>query len=97
MVRLLSITESDRPDKKLKAVFLQDNGRTTTTHFGQKNAPDYTLTKDKAQRERYIKRHSKDLRTNDPTRAGFLSMHILWGATTSIQANTHLYKTKYDL
>ena len=97
MVRLLSITESDRPGKKLKAVFLQDNGRTKTTHFGAKGMDDYTITHNREQRERYIKRHSKDLRTNDPTRAGFLSMHILWGATTSIEANTHLYKKKYDL
>jgi hypothetical protein len=97
MVKLLSITESDRPDKKLKAVFLQDNGRTKTTHFGAKGMDDYTITRDKEQRARYIKRHSKDLRTNDPTRAGFLSMHILWGATTSIEANTHLYKKAFNL
>lgn len=101
MVKLQSITESDRPDKKLKAVFLQDNGRTKTTHFGAKKngipMDDYTITHDKEQRERYIKRHTKDLRTHDPTRAGFLSMHILWGKTTSISANTAIYKAKFNL
>jgi len=97
MVKLQYITESDRPDKKLKAVFLQDNGRTKTTHFGAKGMDDYTITHDKEQRARYIKRHTKDLRTHDPTRAGFLSMHILWGERTSISGNTALYKEKFNL
>ena len=39
---------------------------------------DYTIHKDTERRNRYIKRHTKDLRTNDPTRAGFLSMYVLW-------------------
>ena len=97
MVKLESITASNKPDKKLKAVFLQDNGRTKTVHFGQKTADDYTITHDKEQRERYRARHRKDLRTHDPTRAGYLAMEILWGNTTSISANTAIYKAKYNL
>ena len=73
MVKLQSITESDKPDKKLKATFLQDNGRTKTTHFGAKGMDDYTKTHDKEQRDRYRTRHAKDLQTGDPTRAGYLS------------------------
>ena len=96
-MKLLSISESDKPDKKLKAVFLQDNGRTKTTHFGAKGMDDYTLTHDKEQRGRYRTRHAKDLETGDPTRAGFLSMEILWGASVSRARNISSYKKKHNL
>jgi hypothetical protein len=96
-MKLQSITESDKPDKKLKAVFLQDNGRTKTTHFGAKGMDDYTKTHDKEQRERYRTRHAKDLQTGDPTRGGYLSMEILWGASTSRAANIAAYKRKHNL
>ena len=39
---------------------------------------DYTIHKNKLRRSRYIFRHHKDLKTGDPTRAGYLSMFILW-------------------
>jgi hypothetical protein len=51
-------------------------------HFGQENADDYTITKDKEQRDRYRKRHKKDLDTKDPTRAGYLSYYLLWNKPT---------------
>ena len=47
---------------------------------------DYTLHKDKERRRRYRKRHEKFLKTNDPTRAGFLS-RLLWGDSTSLKKN----------
>jgi len=97
MVKLQSITESDKPGKKLKAVFVQDNGRTKTTHFGAAGMDDYTKTHDKAQRDRYRTRHKKDLQTGDPTRAGFLSYHILWGDSTSRAANIAAYKKRFNL
>jgi len=101
MVKLQSISESDKPGKKLKAVFLQDTGRTKTVHFGAKKngkpMDDYTITHDKEQRERYRQRHAKDLQTDDPTRAGYLSMEILWGSSTSRAANIAAYKRKHGL
>lgn len=95
-MKLVSITESSKPDKKLMAVFDND-GRKKTTHFGQAGAPDYTLTHDKEQRDRYRQRHAKDLTTKDPTRAGYLSMEILWGNSTSRQANIRTYKARHGL
>lgn len=97
MVKLQGITASDKSDKKLKAVFIQDSGRTKTVHFGAKGMDDYTITKDKEQRERYRTRHSKDLQTDDPTRAGFLSYYILWGDSTSVAKNIQEYKKKFHL
>jgi len=78
------------------AVFDND-GRTKTTHFGAKGMDDYTITHDKEQRARYRERHAKDLKTGDPTRAGYLSYEILWGDSTSRQVNIRRYRDKHNL
>jgi hypothetical protein len=91
------IKKSDKPNKKLVAIFTKDNGRTKTTHFGQSGADDYTLTKDKEQRKRYRDRHKKDLSTGDYTRAGYLSRYILWGDSTSRKENISSYKRRFNL
>jgi hypothetical protein len=96
-MKLKSITPSDKPDKKLKAVFETDTGRTKTTHFGARGMDDYTKTHDKEQRERYRTRHKKDLLTKDPTKAGFLSFYVLWGDSTSVQQNIADYKRRFNL
>lgn len=96
-MKLISVTPSDKPDKKLMAVFQQDNGRKKTTHFGASGMDDYTKTHDKDQRERYRTRHAKDLQTGDPTRAGHLSYYILWGDSTSLQTNISKYKKMFSL
>ena len=79
------------------AIFTKDNGRTKTTHFGAAGMKDYTLTGDKERRRLYRQRHSKDLRTNDPTRAGYLSYYILWGESKSIRQNINSYKNRFNL
>ena len=91
------IKKSDKSAKKYMAVFEKDNGRSKTTHFGQAGAPDYTLTGDKERRRLYRQRHQKDLKTNDPTRAGYLSYYILWGNSTSINQNIRDYKKRFNL
>jgi hypothetical protein len=96
-MKLVSITRSDRPGKKLKAVFKDEKtGRTKTTHFGQATADDYLKTHDTEQRARYRKRHAKDLK-GDPTRAGYLSYYILWGNSTSITANISAFKSRFGV
>ena len=47
------VKKSDKPGKKLMAVFTKDNGRKKTTHFGASGMDDYTITKNKEQRKRY--------------------------------------------
>ena len=91
------IKKSDKSGKKYMAIFEKDNGRSKTTHFGQAGAPDYTLTGDKERRRLYRQRHQKDLKTNDPTRAGYLSYYILWGNSTSINQNIRDYKKRFNL
>jgi hypothetical protein len=85
------ITTSPLADKKLRAYF-KDGSH---TDFGAKNMDDYTITHDKAQRDRYRARHKKDLLTKDPKRAGFLSYYILWGDSTSRAENIQKYKTRF--
>ncbi len=96
MVKVV-ISKSDKPGKKLKAVFTRDNNRTKTVHFGQAGADDYTITKDKDQRKRYRARHKKDLRTGDYMRPGYLSYYILWGDSSSLASNIKAYKNKFKL
>ena len=95
-MKLISISDSPKPDKKLMAIFDND-GRKKTVHFGAKGMDDYTITHDKEQRARYRTRHKKDLKTEDPTKAGYLSYHILWGDSTSRTTNIANYKKKFNL
>lgn len=69
----------------------------TKTSFGAAGYDDYTLTKDKAQRQAYLTRHKKDLETNDPKRAGYLSYYILWGPSTSIGTNVNSYNSRFNV
>lgn len=96
-MKLISVEKSTKPTKKLVAIFETDTGRTRSVHFGAKGMDDYTLTHDKEQRQRYRIRHLKDLNTNDPTKAGFLSWYILWGNSTDIGTNISTYKKKFKL
>ncbi len=91
------IKKSDKAGKKLMAVFTKDNGRTKTTHFGSAGMDDYTLTKDKAQRKRYLDRHRKNENWSNPESAGALSRWILWGPSTSRQENIRSFKKRFNL
>ena len=91
------IKPSNKPGKKMMAIFTKDNGRTKVQHFGQSGAPDYTLTGDKTRRKAYRDRHRKDLNTDDYKRAGYLSYYILWGDSKSKQVNIRNYKKRFNL
>jgi hypothetical protein len=80
-IKLVSIKRSTKSDKKLMATF-ETNGRKKVIHFGARGYSDYSMHKNKERRQRYIKRHSKDLGTGNPARAGYLSMFVLWNKPT---------------
>lgn len=90
----LQILKSDKEGKKWKAIFTKDDGKTKTVHFGASGYQDYTQHHDKLRRERYRKRHEKDLK-GDPMRAGYLSYYILWGDSTSLQTNIRTFKNQF--
>lgn len=96
--KLQKIEKAKNLKKKLQAVFInKKTGRTKITQFGASGMSDYTINKDKERRSRYRSRHQKDLNTNDPTKAGYLSYYILWGDSTNKQQNIKNYKSKFNL
>lgn len=95
-IKLISVKKSTKAGKKYTATF-EVNGRVKHTDFGDSSMEDYTQHKDPERKRRYQARHAKDLSTNDPTRAGYLSYYILWGPSTSIQSNVKSFKQKFNL
>ena len=95
-MKLISVKPSDSKTKKYTATFMI-NGKEKKVSFGAKGYDDYTIKKDKEQRSRYRKRHAKDLKTGDPTRAGYLSYYLLWGDSTSLKENIKDYKKRFNL
>ena len=91
-IKLLSIKKSNKSGKKMMATF-ETNGRKKVIHFGASGMSDYTKHKDISRRNRYIFRHHKDLGTNNPARAGYLSMFVLWNKK-SLQASIADYKRR---
>jgi len=94
LIKLISIKKSNQKGKKLMAKF-DIGGRSRVIHFGASGMSDYTRHRDKIRRNRYIFRHFKDLKTNDPTRAGYLSMFVLWNKP-SLQASITDYRRRLN-
>jgi len=101
MIELIKIVKSRLPTKKWTAFFKID-GKNRVVNFGYKNfndlKNDYTLNKDDKRRRLYLLRHRKDLNTNKPYMAGYLSMFILWNLK-SRQESIEKYKqllTEYN-
>lgn len=90
-MKLLKVVPSTNTAKRYDAFF--DDGRKTS--FGSSDYESYIDHHDKHRRELYRARHTKDLRTGDPTRAGYLAFHILWGEHTSLKKNIEDYKKKF--
>jgi len=91
-LKLKSIKKSLKESKKLTALFEIKSSRQAKkftekkTSFGYNNPDDkqndFTKHGDIDRRNRYIIRHAKDLKTDDPTRAGYLSTFLLWNKPT---------------
>jgi hypothetical protein len=78
--KFIEVKKSSKPDKKFTAVFKNNKtGRLKNIHFGASGMEDYTIHKDKARMENYIKRHSgmgEDW--TNPITAGWWSRWLLW-------------------
>ena len=96
-IKLVSIKKSSKPDKKLMATF-EIKGRKKVIHFGFNNNTknDYTKHHDVKRKANYIFRHHKDLKTNDPARAGYLSMFVLWNKP-SLKASITDYRRRLNI
>ncbi len=95
-VKLISISNSEKPDKKLKAIFLMNNGNNKTVHFGSKNSSTYIDHKSNDIKSNYEKRHRVGEVWNNPVTPGSLSKHILWNKKTSTESISDL-KKKFGL
>ena len=96
-MKLLRVIKSPNPGKKWRAVFETDAGRINNTDFGDSSMEDYTQHGSDEKRESYRSRHRKDLETDDPTRAGYLSYYVLWGDSKSFSKNLESYKKRFNL
>ena len=96
MVKFEKLIKSPIAGKKWR-VYLSDGEHERHVDFGATGYEDYTQHHDKERRQRYRDRHQKDLETEDPTRAGFLSYYILWGDSTSFERNLSAFKRKFSL
>jgi hypothetical protein len=94
MIKVKSFKKLKGNSKKYEIAF-EKNGKMYTRKFGAAGMSDYTIHKDKERRERYISRHKKDLRTNDPMKPGYLSMYILWNKP-SVKASLADYKRRLN-
>lgn len=94
-MKLVSIVKSPRAGKKWRATFDHD-GTIFHTDFGASGYEDLTQHKDTKRAEMYRSRHKKDLLTNNPTKAGYLSWYILW-LTPNFEENVRRYKNKFHL
>ena len=70
-------------DKKFVAHFENvRSGRSTRVSFGQRGAEDFTIHGDPERKRRYIERHKRRERWDDPVTAGALSRWLLWERAT---------------
>jgi len=77
---MLECVEEINESKRFRAYFSDG----TITKFGQTNPKKGTFLdhQNKELKKNYIKRHLKDLETNDYKRAGYLSLFLLWNKPT---------------
>ena len=94
-MKLISITKSDRADKKYKALF-EDSQHYKTVYFGAAGYTDYTMNKDPEKKRLYLLRHAKNENWNDPTSAGSLSRWLLWNKLTLKESITD-FKKRFNL
>lgn len=96
-LKLISIRESKRADKKMVAYFQDRNSdKVYQVHFGQKGASDFTKHKDPVRKERYLMRHESRENWNNPLSAGALSRWLLWNKPT-LQASIVDFKKRFNL
>lgn len=94
----VKFSQSTNKDKKMMAVFYDDNKKKIkTVHFGAKGYSDYILSGgDNEKKKRYIERHKTNENFNDYMSAGSLSRYILWNKST-LTASINDYMKKFNL
>jgi hypothetical protein len=93
----VEIKPATQKGKKWKAIFYEDDGKKLETiPFGQAGSSDFTQHRDKARKERYIKRHEAREDWTNPRTAGALSRWILWNLP-SFKSSLADFKKRFNL
>ena len=95
-MKLLKVTPSENKNKRYTAHFKTDDGKIKVVSFGSPDHDNFTIHKDEKRKRAYLARHKKDLRTNDPMRAGYLSYYLLWNKK-SLKESIKDHKQKFNL
>ena len=85
------IQPSTRKGKRFMATYA--NGK--VVHFGSSVGKAYIDHGDKAKRKAYLERHEPRENWNDPFSPGSLSRYLLWGDSTSLNANHVAFMRKF--
>lgn len=91
-MKLVELVKGKYPHK-WTAIF--DDGKRVS--FGHADYEDYTQHHDKERRMLYRIRHKKDLEVRNPATPAYLSYYVLWGSSTSLQANLETFKRRFHL
>ncbi len=98
---LLKLIPSENNKKKWTAVFKIEN-KIKKVSFGDPEREDYLSHKDIDRRKAYLRRHQKDLKTNNPLRPGYLAYYVTWSGfkqekrpTTDLRKLIKLYNNKF--
>ena len=94
-MNFVSFAPSTRKNKKYEIVFMKENGRPLTIHFGSKNSKTYLDHADKNKRLAYIARHEKN-EDWQSVNAGSLSRYILWEGT-DLETNFKAYFKRFGI
>jgi len=84
--------KSDKPDKRLKAVFNDKK----TIHFGLRGGSTFIDHKDTQKKKAWMARHRVRENWDDPMTAGALSRWVLWNKT-DLNASIRDFKNKFNL
>jgi hypothetical protein len=90
------IKKSNKPEKKIMAIFTLENGRKRTVHAGAAGMSDFPTHKDEERKARYLARHRKRENWNDPLTSGALARWILWNLP-SRKASINDFKRRFNL
>ena len=100
---LLNIVKSNKPEKKLKAVFCKCKVKNTCkgsnhkeVHFGSKGSSTFLDNQDEEKKKNYLARHKVNEDWSSPTTPGALSRWILWNKKT-LSASIADFKKRFKL
>lgn len=85
------IQKSTRKGKRFMATYA--NGK--VIHFGLDTGKTYIDEGNKLKQAAYLARHEKREDWNNPFTAGSLSRYLLWGDSTSLDANHNAFMKKF--